>query len=199
MRKYHRPFPAKCSSALKNQYVFMSPRLGFRNWRSDDLPAFARMNTDPEVMRYFPGILTEQQSAGFIQRMWRQYEKTGYTYFATELLETGDFIGFIGLADQDYPTVFNPATDIGWRLKKSAWGNGLATEGARRCLELAFSEWSLDRVVAVCPVRNTASEKVMQRIGMTKRGEFAHPALTDVPDLVRCCWYQIDQPPSVRK
>jgi len=51
----------------------------------------------------------------------------------------------IGLAFQEYKTKFTPAIDIGWRLKRSAWGKGYATEGAKRCLEYAFNELKISR------------------------------------------------------
>ncbi len=149
------------------------------------------MNLDPEVMEYFPKPLSDQESAGLLHRLRQHYDLYGYTYFAVELIEPGEFIGFIGMARQDYPAVFNPSTDIGWRVKKSVWGKGLGSEGAQKCLALAFSQWQLERVVAVCVLRNAGSERVMQKIGREKRGEFDHPRLEDYPDIARCCWYEI--------
>ena len=101
-------------------------------------------------MEFFPKTLSQEESAGFIKRFQDHYTKHGYTYFAVELLSTGELIGFIGLAFQDYEAPFNPATDIGWRLKPSTWGQGYATEGAKKCLEMAFSTWGLKEVVSVC-------------------------------------------------
>ena len=109
-----------------------------------------------------------------------------------EVLETGEFIGFIGLAYQDYETEFTPATDIGWRLKKSAWGNGYATEGARRCLEYAFKDLKLDKIISTCTLNNTKSENVMRKIGMSRKGEFNHPRLKDYPAHEKCSWYETD-------
>ena len=71
-------------------------------------------------MEYFPTILTEKETEEFMQRLQKHYSKRGYNYFATEVIATGELIGFIGLAYQTYETDFNPATDIGWRLKKSS-------------------------------------------------------------------------------
>lgn len=87
----------------------------------------------------------------------------------------------IGLAHQKYKTIYTPAIDIGWRLKKSAWGNGYATEGAKRCLEHAFNELNILKVIAVCTVHNKKSEKVMQKIGMVKKGSFMHPEVSMYP------------------
>lgn len=177
--------------AQTSQYVFTSNRLGFRTWEEADLPFLAALNADPEVMAHFPKTLTEEESLAFIHRMQRQQAAHGYQYFATEIRETGELIGFIGLAYQEYVSAFTPATDIGWRLVKTAWGKGYASEGAKRCLEFAFNDLGLTQVIAVCTRSNTRSEAVMQRIGMKKAGEFRHPKLECFPEFQECLCYSI--------
>ncbi len=174
-------------------YLFTSKRLGFRNWSMDDLVEFAALNADVDVMQHFPKPLTKRETEAFIIRLQNHFNDKGYTYYAVEVLETKEFIGFIGLAYQEYESPFTPATDIGWRLKKSAWGKGYATEGARRCLEFAFTELGLSKIVATCTLQNKNSENVMQKIGMTKMGEFNHPRLKDYPEMERCIWYEIEK------
>ena len=176
---------------MKNNYLFTSSRLGFRNWLKEDLTAFAELNADKEVMEHFPKTLTKLETEDLLQRLQKQYDERGYTYFATELLATGELIGFIGLCYQDYETTFNPSVDIGWRLKKSFWGKGYATEGAKKCLAYGFDDLELKRIIAVCTINNTKSSKVMEKIGMKKQGEFAHPKLKDYPKQERCVWYEI--------
>ena len=124
-------------------------------------------------------------------RLQNHFEKYGYTYFATEILKTGEFIGFIGLAFQDYHTKFTPATDIGWRLKKTAWGKGYATEGAKRCLDFGFKEMKLKRIIATCTLKNANSENVMKKLGMKKAGLLKHPRLKEYPDYENCLCYEI--------
>ena len=186
------PHINKDGQNLKDKYIFISDRLGFRNWTSEDLTEFANINASPEVMEFFPKPLTQTETAEFIDRLQNHYEKNGYNYFATEIIETGELIGFIGLAYQEYETEFNPATDIGWRLKRTAWGKGYATEGAKRCLEFAFKDLKLDRVISTCTVNNIKSENVMKKIGMKKKGEFNHPRLSEFPDFEKCIWYEIE-------
>lgn len=176
---------------MEKDYFFKSERLGFRNWVKEDLPTLAKLNADLEVMEHFPKPLTKKETATFIVRLQDHYKKHGYNYFATEVLKTGELIGFIGLAYQDYKTDFTPATDIGWRLKKSAWGNGYATEGAKRCLNFAFQELNLDQIISVCTKKNTKSENVMKKIGMKKVGEFKHPKLKEYPNYEICTCYEI--------
>lgn len=171
-------------------YLFTSDRLGFRNWTREDRDAFGEMNADPEVMRYFPEALDRQASEKLLLHLTDHFNERGYTYFATDLLATGELIGFIGLKDQDFDAPHTPAVDIGWRLRRQFWGKGYATEGARRCLAFAFETLGLQRVVSHCPAINTPSERVMHRIGMQKRGEFHHPLLSAFPELSRCVWYE---------
>jgi RimJ/RimL family protein N-acetyltransferase len=175
----------------EKNYIFKSERLGFRNWSKKDLTEFTKINADFEVMEYFPKPLTKTETSDFIDRLQKHYEKHSYNYFATEVLKTGEFIGFIGLAYQDYKTEFTPATDIGWRLKKSAWGNGYATEGAKRCLEFAFNELNLEKIISVFTEKNVKSEHVMKKIGMEKIGAFNHPKLKDHPEYEKCICYEI--------
>lgn len=178
---------------MKNKYLFESNRLGFRNWTNQDLNEFAKINADAQVMKHFPNPLSSKETAEFLLRLQNHYDQNGYCYFATELLKSGELIGFIGLAFQEFVSSFTPATDIGWRLKKSAWGKGYATEGAKRCLEFAFDELKLDKVVSTCTLKNTQSEKVMRKIGMTKKGVFKHPKLSQHLHLEHCIWYEIDR------
>ena len=176
---------------MKSIYIFKSKRLGFRNWTIDDLDSFAEMNQDIRVMEYFPNILTKLETQEFIDRLLEHYNKHGYNYFATEKLTTGEFIGFIGLAYQNYETEFTPATDIGWRLKKSVWNKGYATEGAKRCLKFAFTDLNIKKIISTCSKYNTKSENVMKKIGMIKKGEFHHPKLKNHPSLEKYICYEI--------
>lgn len=176
---------------MKKEYLFTSKRLGFRNWTTEDVPEFVEMNADVRVMEHFPKPLTTKETFEFMERLQAHYKKFGYCYYATEILETGEFIGFIGLAFQDYTTAFTPAVDMGWRLKQSAWGKWYATEGAQQCLDFAFNALKLDKVIATCILKNVKSEQVMQKIGMVKLGEFDHPKLAAYPAYTKCVCYGI--------
>lgn len=180
-------------SELMKNYLFESERLGFRNWKTEDLEDFAEINGDPEVMEHFPAPLTRKETADFIVRLRKHFDDRGYTYFATEIKGTGELIGFIGLAFQDYDSKFTPATDIGWRLKKSSWGKGYATEGAKKCLEFVFLESKLESVISTLTRKNVKSEKIMQKLGMHKLGEYKHPKLKEYPEIEDCVCYGIDK------
>ena len=93
-----------------------------------------KINSNPKVMEYFPAIPTQKQTDQFIDRMKAQFKEFGFCYFAVDKLKNNEFIGFIGIAKQTFESDFTPCIDIGWRLAKTEWGKGFATEGAKNCL-----------------------------------------------------------------
>ncbi|MDW7693346.1 GNAT family N-acetyltransferase [Flammeovirgaceae bacterium SG7u.111] len=171
-------------------YLFTSERLGFRNWEESDIAPFHELNSDRAVMEFFPKLPSLAESKAFVERMKGMYEERGYCYFAVDLLKTQKFIGFIGIAYQDYAADFTPCVDIGWRLAKLAWGKGYATEGAKACLEVAFEKFGLEEVYSLAPAVNLRSTAVMEKIGMEKQEYFNHPKLEDYPSLKKCVLYR---------
>lgn len=176
----------------KNEYVFCSERLGFRNWCSDDLEPMAQINNDPRVMEFFPSVQSRDQTAAFIERMQNQFRKSKYCYFATAELATGNLIGFIGLMYKDNLPQVVPGVDIGWRLSANYWNKGYALEGARATLNYGFNTLELESVMAIAPTLNLRSEKIMKRLGMQKKGEFKHPELEQFPSLEICLLYELN-------
>lgn len=174
---------------MHTSYIFTSARLGFRNWYPADSYRMAAINANPEVMKYFPGTQDTEQTAAFIRRMQKLYAEKGFCYFAVETLEQKEFIGFIGLSWQDYSAPFTPCVDIGWRLKPGAWGYGYAAEGGKRCLDFAFNDLHLGKIIATAPLANVKSVSVMERIGMKPLLQFKHPALSAYPALELCAAY----------
>jgi len=171
------------------EYLYTSQRLGFRSWTLDDLPELAEMNKDSEVMEFFPKRYTKEESRDFLLRMQGHFKQNGYCYFAVDTLSDQKFIGFIGLCNQSYEAPFTPCVDIGWRLLKTAWNYGYATEGARATLEYGFQQLKLHSIYSVAPEVNKKSEKIIQKIGMKPLLTFDHPALKDFPTLTSCIVY----------
>ena len=173
-------------------YIFTSKRLGFRKFQPSDLPIFAEMNASSAVMEFFPNPLTREESDGLANRINTHFEEHNYTYFAVEKVDNQEFIGFVGLALQTYEHPKAPFTDIGWRLKKSAWGQGFATEGAKACLKYGFETIGLKEIYSVATMTNLPSENVMKKIGMKKVEEFDHPKMKG-HRLERCMLYKIEK------
>jgi RimJ/RimL family protein N-acetyltransferase len=175
---------------MSKKYLFMSERLGFRNWLDTDVELMARINADTEVMAFFPGTHTLEQTRAFIERMKKQMADKGYCYYAVDELEAGEFVGFIGLSDQTFEASFTPCVDIGWRLSKNKWNRGYATEGAFSCFAYAFSVLDLACVNAMAPNINLRSVRVMKKTGMKKVSDFIHPLLNDDERLKNCVLYE---------
>ena len=160
-----------------------TPRLVLRQWRDGDRAPFAALNADPLVMEQFPAILTRDQSDAMVDRCVEQIECNGYGLWAVEVRPTGEFIGFVGLARPTWGAAFTPCTEIGWRLARSAWGHGYATEAATAALATAFGPVGLDEMVSFTTTGNLRSQRVMQRLGMTRdpSEDFDHPHVADGP------------------
>ena len=118
-----------------------------------------------------------EQSDAFVDRIRAAFAEHGYGLWALEVRKTGEFIGFTGLALQAFPAEFTPAVEVGWRLQQSAWGNGYASEAARVALRIGFDDFALDEIVSMTAVTNLRSQRVMQRLGMTRdpADDFLHP------------------------
>jgi RimJ/RimL family protein N-acetyltransferase len=150
-----------------------------RQWREDDAEPFAAMNADPEVMRYFPALLTREESDALMEQQALLLELRGWGLWAVEVAGGSPFIGFVGLAEPQFDAHFTPCVEVGWRLAREHWGRGYATEAARAAVELGFGELGLDEIVSLTTPANTRSRRVMERLGMTHdpADDFEHPRL----------------------
>ena len=120
-----------------NEYLFKSERLGFRNWTEQDKPKMAIINSDPKVMEFFPGILNNEQTEQFVDRMKKQFSENGFCYFAVDKLDNNQFIGFIGIAKQDFKSDFTPCVD---RVEVSTkrMGKRICNRRSKKMSQLCF-------------------------------------------------------------
>lgn len=148
-------------------------RLLLRPFRDEDLPAWAELNTDPEVMRYLGGKpLSRAESDAIAAGVNKQYVAEGTGFLAIERRSDGAFLGASGLTHE----AWHPNDlEIGWRLARAHWGHGYATEAAASWLAYAFTDLDLPRVLASTDSPNINSIAVMKRIGMT----FDHEAVLE--------------------
>ena len=157
-------------------------RLLLRPWRRDDLDPYARIVADPEVMATMLGPVPRERAVAQVARFAagdRIY------HWAAELRATGELVGRIGLLE--HPEFPGPdRVEVGWLLARGAWGRGLATEGGAAALAHAFGELGLSRVISLTLRGNVRSRAVMERLGMTRRGELewrGHPHV----------WYAVER------
>jgi RimJ/RimL family protein N-acetyltransferase len=151
--------------AWEGTVVLTTPRLLLRTFRRDDLPLYAELNADPEVVRYLGGVpLTREHSDGIAEWAQECFAKEGLGLLAVERREDGAFLGMCGLHHQrSYPD----DVEIGWRLAREQWGHGYATEAATGWLDHAFGPLGLPRVISITDPPNVRSLAVMRRLGMT--------------------------------
>jgi RimJ/RimL family protein N-acetyltransferase len=145
-------------------------RLLLRRWRDEDREPFARLNADPVVMRYYPRTMTREESDAFVDRIEARFDEDGYGLWAVEL--AGAFTGYVGLARHVFEEGGEEELEVGWRLAKEFWGQGIATEAGTAALALGLEHEPV--VVSVTAVVNEPSQRVMQRIGMRLDSRFEH-------------------------
>lgn len=130
------------------------------------LPLLVELNADAEVMRHILGrpATPEETAAEWDQRLVRQSDATrGLGYWAGYVGE--EFVGWWSASAWiDKPSV----SGVGYRLRRTAWGVGLATEGARAMVTHAFTVPSVDRVFASTKVGNHASRAVLTKVGLVQ-------------------------------
>jgi len=157
-----------------------TPRLLLRRWAPEDREPFAAMNADPAVMQHFPSLLDRRESDALVDRIEAGFEEHGFGLWALEVVATGDFVGFTGLSVPHFraswmDTRHQPVVEVGWRLARSAWGHGYATEAARAATHHAFASVGLPEVVSFTTVGNERSQAVMRRLGMARLTTYDHP------------------------
>lgn len=169
--------------------AIQTERLVLRKWRQEDLEPFAKLNADPKVMEFFPGLKTREESDASVKLISDHIEKYGWGFWAASLIQTGQFIGFIGIQHVPFQSSFTPAIEIGWRLAFDHWGKGYATEGAKATLVYGFTTLKLDKIVSFTAVNNMRSRRIMEKIGMHHDSDFDHPKLPEGHPLRRHVLY----------
>lgn len=145
------------------EVVVTTPRLLLRTFRPDDLPLYAALNTDPEVVRYLGGPLSREDSDDIAAWAQELHAKEGIGLMAIERRDDGAFLGMCGLHHLGwYPNDI----EIGWRLAHEYWGHGYATEAATGWLDHGFGPLGFTRVISVTDPPNVRSIAVMRRLGM---------------------------------
>jgi RimJ/RimL family protein N-acetyltransferase len=140
-----------------------TPRLLLRTFRRDDLPLYAALNADPDVLRYLGGPLAREDSDDIAAWAQECYAREGLGLLAVERRQDGAFLGLCGLLHQrSYPE----DVEVAWRLAREHWGHGYATEAATGWLDHGFGTLNLPRVISITDAPNLRSLAVMRRLGM---------------------------------
>ena len=168
-------------------------RLILRPWRESDLPLFAAQNANPVVMRFLTGVLTREESDAYVVRAEEHLMEVGYCKWAVEAPGVSPLIGAVGLTRVRFEADFTPAVEVAWRLGRQHWGRGYAAEAARAAIEDGFHRVGLEEIVAMTALGNTASMRVMERVGMTRSIEFDYPNHPEGSPLRRHVLYRLSR------
>ena len=167
--------------------ILETDRLVLSTWQSSDWVVLRPIATDVEVMRYITGGVpwTDERIQSFVNRQVELFSERGFCRWKLLLKPTQEMIGFCGVGF--WGDDLDP--EMGWWLARPYWGCGLATEAARVALKDAFERAGLDRIVSIARPANTASLRIMEKLGLKLECRFEK----DGVPLVR---YSIHRPPS---
>ena len=152
--------------------VATTDRLNLRTWGDGDGDRFyAAMNT-PGVMRWLGGVQDRATWDAALERLDGYQRDHGHTFWLVERQADGELLGFCGLKRVNADgTDLVGQFEVGWRLRESAWGQGIAKEAAIAALDLAFGRFAAPHVVALTVAGNQASWGLMEKLGMTRRAD----------------------------
>ena len=155
--------------------LLRTERLILDVWQSSDWTAFRPIAQDPEVMRYITGGVpwTDEQVRRFVDRQVELYAERGFCRWRVLDPASGEPMGFCGVGIRGQE--LDP--EIGWWLAKRYWGSGFATEAAQCALRDVFERVGLEGVVSIARAGNTASRRVMEKLGMRLECTFENDGL----------------------
>ncbi len=150
--------------------ILTTQRLVLRPFAPEDLDDLVAIHAE-ESFWWYPrrAAMTAEETRGFLTTMIRRYEDDGFGIEALIDRASGTMIGWAGLAVPHFLPEILPAVEVGWRLSGPYRGRGLATEVGAASLEFGFTTGGLDRIVSIYEPENTASGRVMDRLGFTHR------------------------------
>jgi RimJ/RimL family protein N-acetyltransferase len=158
--------------------VFLeTERLVLRQFTPADADYLVELDSDPEVMRFVTGgraTPREEIVTDFLPAFLSYYERfTGFGFWAAIEKSSGDFLGWFHFRP---PAGGRPGdVELGYRLRRSAWGQGYGTEGSRALIRKGFTELGVERVVAETMAVNAASRRVMEKAGLSLVRAFRQP------------------------
>lgn len=144
--------------------ILEAVRVRLREYRQADLDELAAMFADEETMRFYPRPKTRNEALAWIE--WNQglYAERGFGLWVMESIETSEFLGDCGLTPQTVEGVTD--IEVGWHTKRASWNQGLTSEAALACRDLAFTRFGLRRLISIIDPENIASRRVAEKIGM---------------------------------
>lgn len=152
--------------------IIETERLILRSFKDANKKPYAEIGANDTAMRFYPAKFNKEKSDNNLKKFIAQLNEDGFGFLAAELKKTGQFAGIIGIgrlsASMSEAAPGGAVVEIGWALQPDFWGMGLAPEGARACLTYAWDTLGLDEIIAFTSKINIPSQRVMEKIGMTR-------------------------------
>ncbi len=149
--------------------MLQTRRLTLRRFTEEDLDALAVLMSDAQFMRFSSGLLSREQTAAFLERVFAGYRDDAPSQFAVIVRPENKLIGYCGFFRQMVDDA--EEIEIGYRLDPKYWRRGLATEAARAVRDHAFNDLKLDHVISLIHPDNIASRRVAEKNGMVAEKE----------------------------
>lgn len=157
-----------------------SERLLLRAWREDDFEPMAAINRDPAVTEFLNRPVDEAATQAFLGQTAGHWEEHGFGHWALEPLEgplAGELIGFAGATYPTFLAELATRPELGWRLAPAAWGHGFATEATLLARDDALTRLTLPELIAIIHPANDRSQRVAEKVGMTRERQVHNPVL----------------------
>ncbi|KLI64763.1 GNAT family N-acetyltransferase [Aurantiacibacter marinus] len=152
-------------------------RLILRDWHEEDWAEQWRVTDTPAVMRWLGGIMGEHGRAEQIARIEQCRAAHGFSFWEVERKGdgghlSGEMLGMCGLKRANAPgSSVTDTMEVGWRFREDAWGHGYAKEAAIAALDLGFTRFGADEIVALTVDGNAPSWGLMKKLGMQRRAD----------------------------
>lgn len=157
---------------MRDNIILETGRLSLRAFTDADFDDIYSHLSDPVVMRYYPSVPSREESETWLQGILRDYEANGFGMLAVHLRETGEYVGqtgvmrrLIGECEHHY---------LSYLMRREFWGQGYATEAARRVLDNGFETLGIREVEALIAPENTRSIRVAEKLGMQQESLTEH-------------------------
>lgn len=150
--------------------IIETERLYLRELQPSDFGSLSKIMQDDQTMYAYEGAFNDQEVQGWLDKQIGNYHRDGFGLWAVVLKETDEMIGQCGLTWQDFAG--QQVLEVGYLFQREYWHNGYASEAAIACRKYAFEHLKAEEVFSIIRDTNLASQKVAERNGMTRCGEF---------------------------
>ena len=145
-------------------------RLYLRELQPSDREALSKILQDEQTMYAYEGAFSDTEVQAWLEKQLKSYQRNGFGLWAAVLKETGEMIGQCGLTWQELAG--EQVLEIGYLFQRAFWHKGYASEAAMACKNYAFEMLQADEVFSIIRDTNGPSQRVAERNGMTRCGEF---------------------------